>query len=188
MAKKRAVKKYVNGLLDGAFKSLLMDIDYRIKILSDLAQKAGGYDTGRLNALEANLPFHVLDGFTFTDNSPDPGSIAWTDCHIVYKGTDNTITNGNSANKYICWLASSPTAFTCGDVKPELTADDVLVAINDSGTTRLMIAPGKMPHGSGLLSGTVDTAELKDGCATAQKIGAAAVSETKLNIIAHLMY
>lgn len=172
---KRSIEKIVRGVMDQSMKSLLHDIDYRIGILADMANGAN-----RIHSTDINLPSHMLDGFVFTDNSPGAGSVAWSGCHIVYKGTDYTITDGNTTGKYICWLLSAPTVFTTGDVKPELTNDDVLVAINDNGTARIQIVPGKMTHGGAIVSGSVNSAELGNGAVIADKIAALAVIEGKI--------
>jgi hypothetical protein len=177
---KRSIEKIVRNIMDQELKSLLHDIDYRIGILADLAARAGGQPPSRYNAVDLALPYHVLDGFTFTNNSPGAGSIAWTGCHIVYKGTDNEITDGNTNQKYVCWLASAPTIFTCGDVKPDLTVDDVLVAINDNGAARVLLTPGKMIHGSVMISGSVDETEIKNGAISTAKIADKAVGSAKL--------
>jgi hypothetical protein len=174
---KRGIEKIVRSVMDQSMKSLLHDIDYRISILADLAAGANRVHSAELSM---NIPWHLLDGFTFDANKPTAGNIKWTGCHIVYKGIDYTIADGNTDKKYVCWLLSSPTAFTCGDVKPELTIDDVIVAINDNGTPRIQIVPGKMVHGSSILSGSVDSGELANGAVISDKIGALAVIEGKI--------
>ena len=118
---KRGIEKIVRSVMDQSMKSLLHDIDYRISILADLAAGANRVHSAELSM---NIPWHLLDGFTFEANSPAAGNVKWTGCHIVYKGTDYTIADGDTDKKYVCWLLSSPTAFTCGDVKPELTIRD----------------------------------------------------------------
>lgn len=173
------VEQAVTNVVNNKIASLLHDVDYRIKTMVEVAGRQVGLD-GKYSSVDMNLAWHMIDGFSFANNSPTAGKIAWTGCNIVYKGTNHAITNGNTDKKYVCWILSSPTIFTVGDVKPELTLDDVLVAINDSGTTRLQIVPGKMVHGSAITSGSVNSAELSSGAVVADKIAALAVVEGKI--------
>lgn len=168
--------KWLRGLIIKAsekeLKQLREDVDYRIKVA--LAQ-------GMIPSHMLILPKHILDGFTFTDNSPAAGSIAWSGCHIVYKGTDYTITDGNTANKYIWWDydATPNTVFQTSNTKPNLTDDDCLVCINADGIHKLVIG-ATMPHGAFLLGATVDTPELRDSCVATAKLAAGSVLAAKI--------
>lgn len=173
------VERSVERVIQKRMVSLLHDVDYRIKTLVETAGRQAGLDA-KYGSLDMNLPWHLIDGFTFTNNSPSPGSISWAGCHIVYKGQSYTITDGNTDKKFLCWLLSKPTVFTTGDVKPELTQDDVLVAINDNGIARIQIVPGKMVHGAAITSGSVNSAELANGAVISDKIGALAIIEDKI--------
>jgi hypothetical protein len=173
------VERSVERVIQKRMVSLLHDVDYRIKTLVETAGRQAGLDA-KYGSLDMNLPWHLIDGFTFTNNSPSPGSISWAGCHIVYKGQNYTITDGNTDKKFVCWLLSTPTVFTTGDVKPELTQDDVLVAINDNGIARIQIVPGKMVHGAAITSGSVNSAELANGAVISDKIGALAIIESKI--------
>jgi len=176
------LEEVVTRLLDAKFKSILHDIDYRINVLYDAAARATGEEAGKVGTRDLSLAHHLLDGFTFTNNSPSSGSVAWSDCHIVYKGVNYTITDDDTAYKYIWWDfdASPNTVFQTSNTKPSLTADDVLVAINDNGIAQLMITPGKMVHGGALINGSVGTSEIGDGAVNSDKIAALAVLESKL--------
>jgi len=175
------VDKAVEKALDGRLKSLLHDVDYRISVLQDLLARAGvgPKDGDRIVSSDLNVAHHILDGYTFTDNSPVAGSIAWAGCHIVYKGTDYTITDGDTNAKYVWWDfdAQPNTVFQTSATKPTLTADDVLVAINDNGTARVVLVPGKMLPGGALLDGAISTNELADGAVDSNKLAALAVLE-----------
>ena len=91
----------------------------------------------RITSGMLNVATHQLDGFVITDDSPTAGKIAWADCNIVYKGASYEIEDGNTDKKFVWWEADkTPTKFQSGDTKPELTDDDVLICINDGGSTR----------------------------------------------------
>lgn len=211
------IEKAVDKAISEKFADVLQDISYRIGVLSDVAKSAQGLPHN-ITSQHLNLAHHLLDGYTFTANSPSAGYVAWTDCHIVYKGVDYAITNGNTNKKYIYWLLSQPGVFQTSDVKPTLGPDDCLVCVNEGGTPIVIMAPGKMPSGAYLLNGTVRTSELADGAVTnaklaagavassnimdgavgtakiadgavtTTKIGAGAVATSKLNLATHLIY
>ncbi len=181
--------KDVELILERKFAGVLHDVDYRIKTLYDTAERLfGSPQEARFGSRDLNLAHHLLDGYTFTANSPANGSISWTDCHIVYKGNDYTITNGNTANTYVYWLLTANTVFTTSNTKPALSVNDVLVAINANGTPRLVISGGKLLPGKVLDDGAISTAELMDGVVNANKIQAGAVSSSKLNVAHHILY
>lgn len=183
MSKKRVkkrhaeLKKVIEQVLDEKFKSILHDISYRLSVLIDEAANTGGVTSGRLN-----LAVHLLDGYVFTDNSPSAGYVSWSDCHIVYKGQVYKIQDGNTNKKYIWWDfdANPNNVFQVSDTKPDLTDDDVLVAINDNGKHTLVIGQGRMTHGAALLDATVRSSELADGAVTTTKIASRAITSTLL--------
>ena len=173
----------VESVLDSRLKSLLHDVDYRISVLYDIMERSEGRGTfraGRVGSRDMNLASHMLDGFAFTNNSPSAGFVAWVGCHIVYKGTDNVITDGNTNKKYISWAVATPTVFVASDTKPVLGLDDVLVGINDGGTFSNMLVAGKLPHGAAVIDGTVSSSELGAGAVTSAKLAALAVLSTNL--------
>ncbi|WPD20171.1 hypothetical protein [Thermaerobacter composti] len=179
------VRQIVREVLQDELQSLLKDISYRIQVLANEAANAG-----RVSSHHLNLSQHILDGYTFTNNSPSAGYVSWADCHVVYKGTDYTITDGNTNKKYIYWTLTTPTQFQTSDTKPTLGPDDVLVGINDNGTFNLMMAPGKMIHGAGVVGGSISGSEIAsaaiaashilDGAVTGVKIASGAVGSTQL--------
>jgi len=166
----------VRALINAELRAMLEDIDYRIKLLD------GG---GRIGSHQLTLKHHILDGFTFTDNSPTAGKIAWTGCHIVYQGTDVTITGGSTpetTHKYVWWdySATPNTLFQTSITKPILTDDDCLVCINDGGIHRLVIGQGKMQHAAFLLDASINSGEIADSAIIQQLLGSGAVVEAKL--------
>lgn len=82
----------------------------------------------------------LLVDFTFTDNSPIAGSVAWSAGRVVYKGVVYSVTSGNTANGVIYWQLGSPTVFGSAATTgfppialPALGADDWVVGVNDYG-------------------------------------------------------
>ncbi len=175
-----SLEEAVKRILQEQLKSVLHDVTYRLGVLADAELKAQGVHTGRISAHELNLAHHILDGYTFDDDSPTAGSIAWSDANISYKGTTYAITDGDTTDKYVYWELATPTSFQTSNTKPDLGPDDVLVAINDNGTARVSMAPGKMTHGAMLVSGSVASDELGSGAVTEDKIDALAVTEAKI--------
>jgi len=75
---------------------------------------------------------------TWTENSPDTNSIAWSGVILYWKDGKYEITDGNTDKKYLWWdYTLSTTTFQSSDTRPTLTFQDVLVATNDAGTLYL---------------------------------------------------
>jgi hypothetical protein len=211
------IQKAVDRAISDKFADVLQDISYRIGVLSDVAKSAQGLPHN-ITSQHLNLAHHLLDGYTFTTNSPSTGYVAWTDCHIVYQGVDYTISNSNTNQRYIYWVQATPSAFQVSNTKPSLGVNDCLVAVNEGGTPHVVLLPGKFRPGATLLDGTVSTNELgsaavtsaklaasavgtshiadgavastklADGAVVGTKIGAGAVATSKLNLAAHMLY
>lgn len=213
----KVIEEKVAKVIDEKFAHVLQDISYRIGVLKDMVNTAEGLPH-RITSQHLNLAHHLLDGYTFTNNSPSAGYVAWTDCHVVYQGTDYTISNSSTSNKYIYWVSATPSSFQTSNTKPSLGANDCLVAVNESGSAVVVLVPGKMRSGAYLMDGTVGTNEIgssavtsaklaasavgsshisdgavvsnkiADGAVVGSKIGAGAVATSKLNLAAHLLY
>ncbi|MGC4375935.1 hypothetical protein WD019_03185 [Fictibacillus sp. Mic-4] len=186
---KQIIQKWVREVLTREFQearkqiqeesaSLLHDITYRLNVLKEATNGVGQ----RIHTSDLNIATHMIDGYAFTNNSPSNGSVAWTDVNIVYKGTTYTITNGNTANKYIWWQfsATDKTKLQTSNTKPNLTQDDILIGVNDGGVFTLTMAPGKFTPGGALMDGSVGTGELATGAVTSAKLAALAVDASKL--------
>jgi len=173
------VEKVVERVIEQKFASVLHDIDYRIKVLYDAADRLSGAGD-KVGSRDLNLAHHLLDGFTFTNNSPSAGYVAWAGCHIVYKGTNYTITDGNTNSKYIYWAFATPTVFSTSATKPSLGVDDCLIGVNDGGTFYPAIVPGKLYHGSTFVNGTVGTNEIAALAVTTGLLADGAVSTAKI--------
>jgi hypothetical protein len=213
----QALASVVEQVIDAKFADVLRDISYRIEVLKDVVSTAEGLPH-KITSQHLNLAHHLLDGYTFTANSPSTGYVAWTDCHVVYQGTDYTISNSSTGSKYIYWLQATPSAFQVAATKPSLGASDCLVAVNEGGSPYVVLVPGKLRSGAYLLDATVGTNELgggavtsaklaasavaashivdgavgstklADGAVIGSKVGAGAVATSKLNLAAHMLY
>lgn len=180
IAIEKAVEVAVNRAFTDGFKSVLHDITYRIDSLMNMGLMQAGLPH-RITSEMLHLPNPLLDGFTFTDNSPSAGSVAWSDCNIMYKGSKYIITNGNTNLKYIYWtLATTPTTFKTSATKPTLSDDDILICVNDGGTHRLTVGEGRMVNGAAVLDGSISSGELGSGAVTTAKLASGAVDSTIL--------
>lgn len=176
LKREKTIESIVNKTLDTVFKSLLNDVSYRINTLLEQQNGLG------IGAHNLNLPIHMLDGFIFTDNSPSAGYVAWSDCHVVYKGAKVDITDGNSNKKYIWWdMSASPnTVFQVSDTQPTLTDDDVLIVINNGGTHQLNIGEGKLKSGLAVTNGSITGAQVANGAINTSQLASGAVTSTIL--------
>ncbi len=170
------VEAAVNRAFTEGFKSVLLDITYRIDSLMNMGLQQAGLPH-RITSEMLHLAHPILDGFTISDNSPSAGNIAWADCNVMYKGTKYTITNGNTNLKYLYWtLATTPTTFKTSATKPTLTDDDILICINNGGVHQLVIGEGRMVDGAILLDGSIGSGEIGSGAVTTAKIASAAIT------------
>ncbi len=80
-----------------------------------------------------NIP--VLNGATWTNNSPSAGYVAWSSFSLTYQGVSYAIVAGNTNNKYIWWnKATSTTVLQSSNTAPSGAIDQFLVCLNSSGT------------------------------------------------------
>jgi len=166
----------VTKILEGKLHNLLKDAAWRIKSAAD--------GDGKITAEMLNISKHLLTGYTITDNSPTAGKIAWADLHIVYKGTDYTITDGNTDLKYSWWdySATPNTVLQSTGTKPTMTEDDILVFINESGVHHTVMS--RAIPGAALLDSSVTQYELGSASVVATKIADGAVTEGKVGALA----
>jgi len=75
----------------------------------------------------------ILEGDSWTNNSPSAGSIAWNTHTLYHNGVAYSIEAGNSSSQYIYWINGS-SSYTLSDTNPTLTDVDFLIATNDSGS------------------------------------------------------
>lgn len=177
---KSFIQKMVREALQDELKSVLTDVSYRLKTLSEDGEKVG---THRLN-----FPGHILDGYLIEDDEPTAGSIAWSDCNIVYKGNTYNISDGNTSDKYLYWVKDQDTGeFQTSNTKPVLGRDDVLVAINEDGKAHIVITTGKFHHGASIVAETIGNDEISSTAdiSTAKLQGAARdIKNSGLGVVA----
>lgn len=180
----------VKNLVRGELSNFLDDVEFRLAQTADINRRTlaaleslGGKAPslagpgGQVYAEDMNIARHVATGYTVTSNSPVAGSIAWASLHVVYNGTDYTLTNGNTALKYT-WFdgAVSTTVAQSSNSKPTLAGNAVLLFVNEGGTVReahnssMPPALGNNAVDSGALQvGSVLTAAIGDGQITGAK-------------------
>ena len=157
----------------GVSQPLVEDVDYRIRVLKGL-----GY--GLVGSQQLVIFHHLLDGFTVTDNSPQVGYIAWSNLHIVYKGIDYTITDGNTNLKFAWWDYSvSTTTLQCQDTLPDTTDDDLIIFLNKNGI-HATVPTTTCIDGSLIITESILADALSANCVTSEKIYAGAVIAEKI--------
>jgi len=157
----------------GVSQPLVEDVDYRIRVLKGL-----GY--GLVGSQQLVIFHHLLDGFTVTDNSPQVGYIAWSNLHIVYKGADYTITDGNTNLKFAWWDYSvSTTTLQCQDTLPDTTDDDLIIFLNKNGI-HATVPTTTCIDGSLIITESILADALSANCVTSEKIYAGAVIAEKI--------
>ncbi len=89
---------------------------------------------------EADIWSHRLGKHSiFTDDSPNPGSVAWHSVILHWKDDEYEINNDATEDLYIYWDHNFPYDFQTSETAPNITKDDVLIGINDGGSWRLMV-------------------------------------------------
>jgi hypothetical protein len=134
----------------------------------------------KVTAEDFNTSQHILTGYTITNNSPIAGSVAWASLHIVYNGTDNVITDGNTALKYGYWQLASPTTMQTSNTKPTLGKDDLLVFVNTGGTAVITALDSNQSLPVLVANAAIDSTALATGAVTTTAIANNAVGTTQL--------
>jgi len=98
---------------------------------------ASKINAGLLSVQRLNVTGIFMQGFTWTDNSPAAGRVAWSAGTLQYDGVTYSISSGNTATsslKYIYWQkGTSNTTFQASASFPTLGNDDFLIATNVGG-------------------------------------------------------
>lgn len=84
-----------------------------------------------ITASKLNTKALILEGDSWTDNSPIAGSVAWNSHTLYYNGVAHTIAAGNTANTYIYWEGAG--VYTTSETLPTLTDGQFMIATNISG-------------------------------------------------------
>jgi len=107
---------------------------------SELSNEASGQASASLPQEDSGLWAHRLGVESiFTNDSPDPGYVSWSNVVLYWKDNKYEIADGSTNKKYIWWDYSvSTTTFQTSDTRPELELEDVIIGYNDNGTWRLM--------------------------------------------------
>lgn len=167
------IAQIIEKTLHDRFAHILDDISFRIDQAYTLIDRTAtsAVDKIKVFAEDLNIKDRVyLTGYAVTNNSPVAGSIAWTDLHVVYNGTDHTVTNGNTANKFVWWSPATPTALQSGANKPSLTAGQVLLFMNNGGTHDVMLSDTNQSLPVVVANLAVDTGALQNKAITGTKI------------------
>jgi len=146
---------------------------------------AGAIETAKLaagavTAAKMTIKNFLLSAGTFTDESPTGADVAWADCKVVYNGTEYTITNGDTSDKYIYWQLASPTVFATSAALPVLGVSDFLVAQNDSGTHTPTWNNSTVLDGGRVKANTITASEIKANSITASQIAATTITAAEL--------
>jgi hypothetical protein len=157
----------IENILHDKLSHFLTDIDFRIGQANDIVNRAttpaaGIAAGGKVYAEDLNLiGRHMLTGYTVTANSPGAGSISWANLHMVYNGTDTTITDGNTNLKYVWWSSTTtPTVLQVSNTKPVLQAGEVLLFMNAGGTAKVMLSDTNASMPQILSDGAVDSTSI----------------------------
>jgi len=107
---------------------------------SELSNEASGQAKASLPQEDSGLWAHRLGVESiFTNDSPDPGYVSWSNVVLYWKDNKYEIADGSTNKKYIWWdYSTSTTTFQTSDTRPELELEDVIIGYNDNGTWRLM--------------------------------------------------
>ena len=126
----------------------------------------------------------VLDGDTWTDNSPGAGSVAWNSHSLVYNGQINTIVAGDSSNRFIWWdLGESATTYQTGSDAPAMEDDRFIIAMNNVGSHNVAwnSIANQVIGSAYILDAAVVTAKIDNLAVIEGKIADLAVTDAKIS-------
>jgi uncharacterized protein YjbI with pentapeptide repeats len=133
---------------------------------------------GAISADKTNVPVFIQSAGTFTNNSPGAGSVAWLGVQVAYNGTIYTLTDGNTANKYLIWDSTSPTTLTTSSSVPTATTS-WLIGMNLAGTyTKTWDLP--QVHGEQIEAATITGTQIASATITATNITAATITAVQI--------
>jgi hypothetical protein len=113
--------------------------------------------------------------YSILNQSPVNGKIAWSSVRIVYDGAEYLVADGNTADKFVYWVASLPSALQTSAVFPTLAAQDCLVFLNNGGIAT-SILDASIVDGSLIVPGTVHAGALVANSITADQMAANSIT------------
>ena len=171
----------IKSILYDELDHFLTDIERRLGQTYELARENG---RGYVYAEDIHDNIHRVTGYTVTANTP-PGGITWANLHIVYNGTDYTITGANTLLKYIWFDAAvSTTLLQFNNTKPTLAGNACLVFINNAGVPVSVLESNTIPQV--VANNSIDTLALQDSAVTGLKILDGTIMGTEINNAANI--
>jgi hypothetical protein len=123
---------------------------------------------GTITADKLRVKGIFLDSFTWYNNNPSAGYIAWSSGNIVYNGTTYPISSGYTNKVYVIWNAGD-TSFTTSNDAPAGGEGVFLIAINDNGTYHLAENMTRI-EGNMIRTGSIKADQIAAGAITSDKI------------------
>jgi hypothetical protein len=115
---------------------------------------------------EAFPKIPVLDGHSFTNNSPGAGSVAWNAFSIWYNGVEYNIGSGSTSFAYIYYDIGDG-VLSYSDSPPDMDGEDrFIIGTNTSGSFSA--------HWNSIANNVIGTAYIRDAAITNAKIGSVA--------------
>lgn len=148
-------------------RAAVADIEWRLAQQYELKlrEATGAPMVDHLYVEDINDGVHRMTGYTVTNNTP-AGGITWASLHIVFKGVDYTIADGNTTNKY-AWFVKPGSGTTAtlvtGNTFPTLGPEDALIFVNNAGVARSVLEES-VP--SAVMPGSISQASIDAGFAT----------------------
>jgi len=133
---------------------------------------------GTITADKLRVKGIFLDSFTWYNNNPSAGYIAWSSGNIIYNGTKYSISSGYTNNVYVIWNVGS-TSFTTSNDAPAGGEGVFLIAINDNGTYHLAENMTRI-EGNMIRTGSIKADQIAAGAITSDKIVAGAITSDKI--------
>ena len=104
------------------------------RVLTYGKNKAGADGIDAFDDIDIPIPYDGWEG-AFTDDDPGAGSVSWTSFKVKYQGSEHTVAASNTANPYLYWDSSSPTAVSSTATKSTVSGDGkFMIGWNNSGT------------------------------------------------------
>lgn len=157
---------FVKAELRSEMDAYVADAERRLAQAREIERSIETGERRTVHTEDLNVGFVMIDGYTLTANSPSGGSIAWSSLHVVLLGIDYTITDGNTANKYVYFIkpGSGTTAtLQSSNTLPVLGSGDALIFINNAGTP-VSVLESSIVYAVG--PGAIGSAQLDPGLTT----------------------